>query len=270
MTSPTFFDVTYVINPHMSGNIGTVDREGAQRQWISLRDTYKSLGFSVHAVEGAEGLVDMVFCANQTLPYYRPESGVLGIVSSRMHAPQRREEVTHFERFFRERGYEITPLPPNVADFEGMGDAIWHPGRYLLWGGYGIRSSLEAYESISTSLNASVIPLLLEDDEFYHLDTCFCVLDERSVLLYPGAFRQADLEVIRRAFDHVLEAPEEEARRNFACNAHCPDGRNVLIQEGCFYTNRMLREAGFTPLELDTSEFIKAGGSVFCMKQMFW
>jgi N-dimethylarginine dimethylaminohydrolase len=32
----------------------------------------------------------------------------------------------------------------------------------------------------------------------------------------------------------------------------------------------MLREAGFTPLELDTSEFIKAGGSVFCMKLMFW
>ena len=270
MTSPTFFDVTYVINPHMAGNIGTVDREEAQREWISLRDAYESLGFTVHALEGAEGLVDMVFCANQTLPYYRPDSGVRGIISSRMHAPQRRGEVSHFERFFSERGYEVTPLPPSVADFEGMGDALWHPGRYLLWGGYGIRSSLEAYEAISGLLDVSVIPLLLEDEEFYHLDTCFCVLDERSVLLYPGALRPADLDVIRRAFDRVIEAPEEEARKKFACNAHCPDGRNVLIQSGCVETNGMLRAAGFAPLELDTAEFIKAGGSVFCMKQMFW
>ena len=41
-----------------------------------------------------------------------------------------------------------------------------------------------------------------------------------------------------------------------------------------WWTNRnaekRLRAAGFEPVEMDTSEFLKSGGSVFCMKLMFW
>ena len=32
----------------------------------------------------------------------------------------------------------------------------------------------------------------------------------------------------------------------------------------------MLREAGFEVVELDTDEYLKSGGSVFCMKLMYW
>ena len=37
MTSPEHFDVQYVINAHMAGNVGSVDREQAQRQWDVLK-----------------------------------------------------------------------------------------------------------------------------------------------------------------------------------------------------------------------------------------
>ena len=271
MTSPSYFDVAYVINPHMAAHVGKVDAGEASREWLSLREAYEGLGITAHVMEGAEGLLDMVFCANQTLPYLRPENLTHGVVLSRMHAPQRRDEVAYFERFFREKGFEITRLPPDrVTDFEGMGDAIWHPNRYLLWGGYGIRSSREAYQEISDALDVRVVMLHLEDEEFYHLDTCFSVLDEETVLIFPGAFQPEGLEIIRSLFRRVIGAPEDESRRKFACNAHCPDGKHVLIQSGCVTTNRLLTEAGFEPLEIDTSEFLKAGGSVFCMKQMFW
>ena len=30
------------------------------------------------------------------------------------------------------------------------------------------------------------------------------------------------------------------------------------------------RRAGFTPIEVDTSEFMKSGGSVFCLKVMIY
>lgn len=271
MTMPTHFRVEYVINPHMTDHVGTVDGQEAGRQWRTLRDAYESLGFTVNHIEGQEELADMVFCANQTLPYYRADSGRRGVVISRMHAEQRRDEVPHFEKFFREIGYEITRLPSEgVQDFEGMGDAIWHPRRYLLWGGYGIRTSRDAYEAISEALDVRVVTLLLEDEEFYHLDTCFCPLDTQTALIFPGAFRPEGVEIIRRLFDRVLEAPEEEARRMFACNAHCPDGEHVLIQKGCQETGALLREAGYAVMEVDTGEFMKAGGSVFCMKQMFW
>jgi len=40
----------------------------------------------------------------------------------------------------------------------------------------------------------------------------------------------------------------------------------VLLQRGCERTSAALRAAGFTVRELETSEFLKSGGSVFCMK----
>lgn len=271
MTKPTYFDVKYVINPHMADHVGDVDRQEAGRQWRVVQDAYESLGFTVNLVEGREDLADMVFCANQTLPYYSPSDGERGVVVGNMHAPQRRGEVEHFERYFRSIGYDVLHISGDgVLDFEGMGDAIWHPRTHLLWGGYGIRTSREAYNQISEQLDVRVLLLRLEDEEFYHLDTCFSALDKSSVLIFPGAFDELGLGLIHHFFEQVIEAPEDEARNLLACNCHCPDGERVIIQKGCDATNRLLRDAGFEPMEVDTSEFLKAGGSVFCMKQMFW
>jgi N-dimethylarginine dimethylaminohydrolase len=90
------------------------------------------------------------------------------------------------------------------------------------------------------------------------------------VLIAPAAFDDEGRALIEKGFDTIIEAPDEEARHQFACNAHSPDGKHVLIQEGCEGTTERLRSEGFLPIELDTSEFLKAGGSVFCMKQMIW
>ncbi|MCS7083053.1 MAG: arginine deiminase family protein [Bacteroidetes bacterium] len=270
MVRPDYFEVAYVINPHMQGQLGKVDRARALEQWEALRAAYERLGFSVVVLEPVPGLPDMVFAANQSLPFQSPE-GRRRVWMSRMHAPQRRPEVPHIEAWYRSEGYEVDHFSdPEVSDFEGMGDAIWHPGRMLLWGGYGFRSSLRAYEEISRRWGVPVVALELRDPDFYHLDTCFCVLDEETVLLYPGAFSAEGLALMRRLWPRLLEAPESEARRLFACNAHTPDGRHVLIQRGCSETARMLTQHGFAVIEVDTSEYLKSGGSVFCMKMMVY
>ncbi len=269
MTSPEHFGVRYVINPHMAGNVGTVDSSRAQSQWDAIRSQYESLGVEVCILDGMEDLPDMVFCANQTLPY-RLRDGSNGVVLSRMHSPHRAPEVPHYGDFFRSHGYVITMLPEEIQDFEGMGDALWHTGRELLWGGYGFRSSLDAYELLEDLLRVRIVALQLEDPDFYHLDTCLSIINESTALVFSGAFQTEGMDLITRLFPHVIEAPEVEARRLFACNAHSPDGRHVIIQEGCVETVRRLRAAGLTPIEVQTAEFLKAGGSVFCMKQMFW
>ena len=270
MTSPDHFDVAYVINPHMQGNVGDVDTDRARAQWDTLRDTYDRLGVEVAVLAGVPDLPDMVFCANQTLPYLTP-GGEQGVVLSRMHAPQRKPEVEHYRRFFSGEGYEVHGLDPDLpGDFEGMGDAIWHPGRYLLWGGYGYRTDAQVYDRLGEKLGFPVLTLSLTDPDFYHLDTCFCPIDEQTVLVYPGAFDEADYETVRAHFPRVIEAPEEEARSLFACNAHSPDGEHVIIQAGCTRTNDLLRAGGYTVVEVQTDEFLKSGGSVFCMKLMYW
>jgi N-dimethylarginine dimethylaminohydrolase len=269
MTTPAFFQVRYVINPHMQGNIGSVDGDVAREQWDSLRGVYEAIGLEVSALEGVQGLPDMVFSANQALPYLTP-SGEKGIFPSLMHAPERRGEVPHFTSFFTALNYRTRRLPRNIPDFEGMGDALWHPSRFLLYGGYGFRSDPAAYKFISDELDVPVVLLRLEDPDFYHLDTCLCVLDEHTCMIYAGAFDDEGLDLIDELFDTVIEAPEDEARRHFAVNAHCPDERHVVIPENCDITTELLSQEGFLPIEVDTSEFIKSGGSVFCMKQMYW
>jgi N-dimethylarginine dimethylaminohydrolase len=271
LTSPEFFDVRYVINPHMAGNIGDVNYEAAYRQWEDLKAVYEELGLNVTVLDGKPGLPDMVFCANQTLPFSRPGQDRPGVVLSEMHASQRRAEVGYFRDFFASLGYRILSLGANPeVKFEGMGDALWHSGRYLLWGGHGFRTREDAYEIIARSLDVPICLLELTDPDFYHLDTCLSVLDETTALVCAEAFTDEGLGLIRAVFPRVLQAPESEARALFACNAHCPDRSHVIIQAGSPETIRILSDAGYMPVEVETSEYLKSGGSVFCMKQMFW
>jgi N-dimethylarginine dimethylaminohydrolase len=270
MVRPLHYSVDYVINPHMTDNVGQVDKIEANNEWGLVRSLFDQIGINTHIIEDQDGLPDMVFCANQSLPYI-DEDGKRHVFMSIMHADQRKDEVPYFEQWYRQHGYEIHFLNEDkISDFEGCGDAIWHTGKRLLWGGYGYRSSMEAYEIISETYDVPVIALKLVDESFYHLDTCLCVLDESTALIYPEAFTNEGLEMIDQMFDTVIRASKYEAEELFACNASCPDGRNVIIQQGCTDVNKNLRDNGFSVHEVSTYQFLKSGGSVFCMKMLLW
>lgn len=270
MVEPTYFSVDYVINPHMADNVGTVNKMEAKNQWEIIKDTFRQIGLAVHELDGQEGLPDMVFCSNQSLPF-EDENGKPHAIMSIMHTDERKEEVPFIEQWYRQRGHEIHYLDNDkIEDFEGCGDAIWHTGRRLLWGGHGYRSSVKAYERISEITGVPVLVLELVNEAFYHLDTCLCVLDEKTALIYPDAFTGEGLELIDAVFSTVIRASKYEAEKLFACNATCPDGKNVIIQKGCTDVNKKLRDAGFAVQEVDTSEYLKSGGSVYCMKQLIW
>lgn len=270
MVKPTYFDVEYVINPHMKGQIGDVDKIQAQNEWERLMDGFQELSLDVQVIEGEKGLPDMVFCANQSLPYV-DKVGNKKIVMGLMRTPQRKPEVEAIEKWFRKQDYEILHLDTERTQyFEGMGDALWHFKRQLLWGGFGFRSSITALEQVSDSLNVPVIALELTEEAFYHLDTCMCILNESTVLIYPDAFTEEGLKLIHKLFDNVIVATRYEAEKLLAVNATCPDGKNVFIQQGCTDVNKNLRDAGFAVHEFSTYEFLKSGGSVFCMKLLFW
>ncbi|MFZ5481070.1 MAG: dimethylarginine dimethylaminohydrolase family protein [Myxococcota bacterium] len=262
MADPAAFDVTYVINPHMEGNVGRVDRARARPQWAALRDAYVRLGLAVDVLPAAEGLPDLVFTANQSFPIADRRV----VLMSRMHAEQRRAEVPLVEAWYAARGWRIAHLGEDVADFEGMGDALWHPGRRFVWGGYGFRSSLRAYEALSALADVPVVALSLRDPRFYHLDTCLAPLDAHTALYVEEAFDETGLRLLREGFERLIRVPIADAER-FACNGHCPDGEHFLVQAGCG-VSREVAAAGFAVVELETDEFTKSGGSVFCMKMM--
>jgi len=275
MCSPDHFDIVDVKNVHMQGNIGGTDRETMLRQWNSLKAAYDKLEADgvlkeVSVIPGAEGCEDMVFCANQTFPWTMAD-GKEVVVMSKMRHESRRREVPYFEEFFSAKGF--TPLHfNNVEMFEGMGDVIPHTGKRLLYGGYGHRTTAEAYEELSQMLQTPVVALELINPKFYHLDTCFVPLSVNSVMLCKEAFTDTGLEMISKLFEKIYYIPEQEAEDYFSLNAHAFEANGVktaILQKGSTVTVDALKQEGYNVIETDTSEFMKSGGSVFCMKMMY-
>lgn len=118
---------------------------------------------------------------------------------SKMKHVSRQREVPAFKAKYEKLGYKVLELKETEL-FEGMGDTIHYFGKNLLFGGYGHRSDRQAYQELSSLLNVEIVPLELIDERFYHLDTCFLPIDDETVLLYPKAFKEEDLVVMREKY----------------------------------------------------------------------
>ncbi|MCC7442912.1 MAG: hypothetical protein IT285_14865 [Bdellovibrionales bacterium] len=264
MVSPEHFDVTYGINPHMlaaDGSLQRVDRSRAVQQWSRLLEVFRGIGVEVEVIPGAPGLPDMVFSANHGLPWGRE------VILSRMAHPERRAEVPIFRAWYEKEGYRVhDTFAAREMDFEGMGDALWlQPGKRLI-GGFGFRTSAEVYRILGSEQGIETLSVRLISEHFYHLDTCLCLLREGEAAWVEEAFDAESAAAIRGAFTRLIPLDFREAKEGFAGNAYCPDGRHVVVQAGNERFNRALRSAGYEPVEVETGEFIKSGGSVFCMK----
>ncbi|HUR27255.1 MAG TPA: amidinotransferase [Planctomycetota bacterium] len=270
VADPEHFELAYAINPHMRderGNLHRVDRELARAQWQAWLAALRASGLEVEVLEPLAGQPDFVFCANQALPVARDiaPDGVARAVPSRMAHVERAGEVAHVVAALERMGYRVDP-PAKTSPMEGMGDGLWHPGRRLLWAGVGPRSSRAAWHEIAARYRVPTLLLELVDPKLYHLDTALALLSEDACLWAPHAFNHRGQELVRAFFPRAIEADTHEAHRSLACNAFCADGKTVFIESGAVKTAKSLERAGFAVQRLDTSEFLKSGGSLFCMK----
>ncbi len=268
MVSPEYYGVDYIINPHMktdSGELPVVDEKRASFQWEKLKNKIEELGLKVTVLGGKENLPDMVFSANQILPLDSKR-----VLASKMATKERAPEVEYLVNFFKNHGLEVKHLPDSVKRFEGTGDGIWHHGMGLLWVGCGPRTSYDAIEFLGKELDLPVAPLELVDENFYHLDTCMAVINSRTVVWTPKAFSEKSQNLIDKFFPDRIEIPYEEAKENFSCNCWSVDGKNVIVPVNTPILQKKLKAHGFNVHEVDTSEYLKSGGSVFCMKLAYF
>lgn len=271
VSKPTFFEVAYAINPYMtdaSGQLNKVDQKKAYGEWQTLVDTFKKIGLKVIEMEGVPGLPDIVFTANQSFPFWNKSTNSYEIVLSKMRSRERAQEVPYFEKLWKDLGFTVHHLNYSGA-FEGNGDAIYSPEHNVVFGGYGPRTDKEVYGELSQRFGLEIVPLELRLKDFYHLDTCFSILSKQVAAIQPDAFSEEGLSLLRSFFSVLVEIPIEENRRYFCGNCFCPDGKNVILQKGSPTFARRLERLGFKVWEVDTNEFMKSGGSVFCLKLFF-
>ena len=257
MCAPDHYDVDYVINPWMEGNIHKSSRDRAVEQWYKLHYILKDHAI-VDLVTPQPGWPDMVFTANAGL--------VLGknVVLSRFLHKERQGEEPYFKEWFEAEGYTVYELPKDLP-FEGAGDALLDREGRWLWAGYGFRSELDSHPYLAKWLDIEVVSLRLADERFYHLDTCFCPLSGGYLLYYPAAFDAYSNRLIEmRVVPEKRIAIEEADAVNFACNAVNID-QVVVMNKTSDSLKARLAEAGFTVFETPLTEFLKAGGAAKCL-----
>jgi N-dimethylarginine dimethylaminohydrolase len=251
MCPPSFFDVTYAINPWMRPG-AAVDPALAMRQWQALRATHASLGHSVSLIDPVPGLPDMVFAANGATVI---DGVVLGV---RFRYPQRAAEAAAYLSWFRAHGY--TDVRESSAVNEGQGDILAAESAVLA--GYGFRSEEACAAELAAAFGRRIVPLRLTDSRYYHLDTALCVLDETTAMYYPAAFDDAGRAALASVFEELIEAKDEDAEV-LGLNA-VSDGRHVVLAAQARGLARSLASRGFTPVPVDMSELLKAGGGAKC------
>ena len=255
MCEPRFFEVCYVINPWMEGNLGKVNSKLAQQQWQNLYDIVSGLA-SVSLIEPVAGLPDMVFTANAGLVRNKEV-----IISSFRHA-ERQPEAKFFEKFFASLGYRVRRLKEQTI-FEGAGDALFD-SQERLWVGSGIRSESQALDGIVDMLNIEACGLELVDPRWYHLDTAFCPLPQGQAIAYEKAFARKSVDALDDAFGANIIWVAEQDARSFACNA-ISIGRSIIMHSASAELKFTLKQRGLEVIESDVSEFIKAGGACKCL-----
>lgn len=254
MCEPRFFEVRYVINPWMEGNLGKVGKKLAWRQWENLYRIVTKQA-SVDLVEPIEGLPDMVFTANAGLVH-----GKEFIVSSFRHA-ERQPEAEHFEKFFVAHGYHVRCLKETI--FEGAGDGLFD-SRDRLWFGSGIRSDSHALEEVVAMLAVKACGLELVNPHWYHLDTAFCPLPGGQAIAYAQAFSAESVAALNDAFGENIIWVSDTDAKNFVCNAISID-QHLILHKASAELKSALSKRGFEIVEADVSEFLKAGGACKCL-----
>ncbi len=256
MCRPDYYGIKYEINPWMNVNI-QADNNKAKIQWENLYSTLKDdLKVDVKLVEPKEDVPDMVFTANAAVMYGKKA------IMSRFKYPERQKEEKYYAEWFQNNGYEVIWMPNTIA-FEGAGDALYYGE--TLFSGYVPRTDIQAHSWISNFLGIQVISLELVNKSFYHIDTCFCPLDRGYLIYYPEAFDSYGNMVIERYVEpekRIIVNKEEASY--FTCNA-VNVGKNVVTNLTTKRFSNLLKEKGFNHIQVDMSEFMKAGGASKCL-----
>ena len=250
MCRPEHFTVSYRINPWMHPEIPT-STSTAVRQWETLYDAYRGLGYDVELIDPIEGLNDMVYAANGGFTLDGKAYG------AKFTYEQRVPEGPAYMAWFAANGFEVHE-PQQIN--EGEGDFLLSNGAILA--GHGFRTSLESHDELRGIFGREVVSLRLVDPAFYHLDTAIAILDDENIAYLPKAFDDASRAELERRYPDAVHVNEEDASV-LGLNSF-GDGRTMLIAGRATDFERQLTERGYETIGLDLSELLLGGGGIKC------
>lgn len=256
MCRPDYYAIKYEINPWMRLE-QQAHHDVALSQWDTLYQCIRDCGAEVLLISPQPDCPDMTFTANAGMLYKG------SIVLSHFKFIERQIEAPYFEIWFRDAGFKIENQVAAQKDtpyFEGAGDAL--PAGDILFCGYGFRTQRSFYQNTIRFNQDKLVYCELVDPYFYHLDTCFCPLNESLAIWYKDAFSPQAQQDMQNHIKLLNVAPEEA--KHFACNAVVID-QHVILPAACEKIGKILTQEGFKVHHCAMTEYLKAGGACKCL-----
>ncbi|MCB0997685.1 MAG: N(G),N(G)-dimethylarginine dimethylaminohydrolase [Acidimicrobiales bacterium] len=222
-----------------------IDLGLALRQWEAYVDVLREAGWRVVEVPEAPDCPDSVF-VEDTVVMFRNVA-----VICRPGADERKPEVIDVEKVVEDLGCSINRIrPPGTldgGDVLKVGDTVY-VGRGGRTNGEGIRQ----LRAILEPLGASVVAVPLT--KVLHLKSAVTALPDGTVIGEPSLIDD------RSIFPRFVPVPEEDG-----AHVVLVGGDRLLMSAAAPRSAALLRDLGYTPVEVDISEFVKLEGCVTCL-----
>ena len=222
-----------------------VDFARAMRQWEVYVDTLRDVGWGIVEVPAAPDCPDSVFIEDTVLMYRNVA------VICRPGADERKPEVYDVDKVVEGLGCSLNrihaPGTLDGGDVLKIGDTVY-VGRGGRTNGEGVRQ----LRSVLEPLGATVVAVPLT--KVLHLKSAVTALPDGTVIGFPPLIDDTTV------FPRFLPVPEEGGAHVVLLG----DGR-LLMSSDAPRSAQLFRELGYTPVEVDISEFVKLEGCVTCL-----
>jgi dimethylargininase len=220
----------------------------AKEQHNTYQNTLEKLGLGLVTVAADERYPDCCFVEDTAIVV-----GELAVVLS-IGAPSRVGEEVEVRKVLAEYKSLVEIDPPATMD---GGDVMCIDDKLFV--GLSQRTNREAVAELEKKASGyEVIAVPLEG--VLHLKSACTYLGNDCILVCRGHFDESILSVYKKIYVH----PED----SYSANCLTVNGK-VLVSKGFPRTRSAIEAAGFETIELDMSEFRKAGGSLTCLSILF-
>jgi len=254
MCQPTNFSVKYQINPWMK--IGSTNPQKAHNQWEKLVKTYQKININIIDIPQSQNLPDMVFTTDSFII-----KGNIALLANFYHS-QRQQETRSFIPLLKNLNFKIKTISDQYK-FEGGDFRFYHNKLFL---GHGFRTQKNSIPKLKKALNAPIIPIKLTNPQYYHLDTCFFILNQNHAFYIKNAISPRSLTKLKKYFKNLHQINTVD-RQNFAANS-VVYGNNVVANTNLGKFKSQITNLGYNFLEVDISEFLKSGGGIHCLSNL--
>lgn len=222
-----------------------VDFERALAQWEGYVGILRDIGWNVVEVPPANDCPDSVFIEDAVLMYRNIA------VICRPGADERKPEVVEVEKVVDGLGCSINrisaPGTLDGGDVLKVGDTVY-VGRSGRTNGEGIRQLRAILEPVGATVIA--VPL----SKVLHLKSAVTALPDGTVIGYLPSIDDPAI------FPRFQPVPEESGAHVVLLG----DDR-LLMAADAPQSAQIFRDLGYTPVEVDISEFVKLEGCVTCL-----